>query len=143
MLRLLITCDANQETGVIEAILSLTIHNFYKFIEEVDYGNSLQYLAIFFICRDSKIQSKSPIHFTKVDQTFCLDITLDYYQFIIMTHEQRLSELCTNLLLGIPLTIKKYEITDFDLDKLVSKFSQWFNEHNFIIDISGVHKVKL
>lgn len=139
MLRLLITCDANQETGVIEAILSLTVHNFYKFIEEVDYGNSLQYLAIFFICRDSKIQSKLPIHFTKVDQTFCLDITLDYYQFVIMTHEQRVSELCNKLILEIPLTIKKYGIEDFDLDKLVSNFSQWFNEHIFISDISDGH----
>lgn len=139
MLRLLITCDANQETGVIEAILSLTLHNFYKFIEEVDYGNSLQYLAIFFICRDSKIQSKSPIHFTKVDQTFCLDITLDYYQFVIMTHEQRVSELCNKLILEIPLTIKKYGIEDFDLDKLVSNFSQWFNKYIFISDISDGH----
>lgn len=65
MLRLLIACDANQETGVIKAILSLTLHNFYKFIEEVDYGNSLQYLAIFLFAEILKFNLNRPFTLLK------------------------------------------------------------------------------
>lgn len=143
MFRLLITCDTNQETGIRDAILSLTANNFYNFIEEVNYGNTLQHLAIFFMCLDPKIQFKPRIRFTRMDQTLCLDIILDYYQFVMMTHEQRVSELCKKLILEMPVIIQKYEIIDFDLDKLVRKFSQWFNEYNFIIDISDDHKNEL
>ncbi|MFD1437928.1 hypothetical protein [Acinetobacter terrae] len=143
MFRLLVTSDSNSETGVADANLSLTANGFYKFIEEQDYGNTLNSLVIIFMCRDPELHFKQRIRYSRKKQKLYMDIMLDYQTFVIMTPEQRVSELCKKLLTEMPPIVQKYKITDFDLDKLISNFSYWFNKYDLIIDLSDDLKNEL
>lgn len=133
MIRFLITGDANIETGVGEATLLMTGSDFYKFIENQDYGLSLKGLCVIFMCRVPELNFKQRIKYSKKDQKLYFDLMLDYNQFVSITPEQRISEMCKKLLEEMPLIVKKYKFPDFDLDKFMDNLTSWFNEKGFII----------
>ncbi|MND82249.1 hypothetical protein D3C80_740720 [compost metagenome] len=133
MIRFLITGDANIETGVGEATLLMTGSDFYKFIEKQDYGTSLKGLCVIFMCRNPELNFKQRIRYTKKDQNLSFDLMLDYNQFVVMTPDQRVSEMCKRLLEEMPPIVKKYKFPDFDLDKFMDNLTSWFNEQGFII----------
>lgn len=133
MIRFLITGDANIETGVGEATLLMTGSDFYKFIEKQDYGTSLKGLCVIFMCRNPELNFKQRIRYTKKDQNLSFDLMLDYNQFVVMTPDQRVSEMCKRLLEEMPPIVKKYKFPDFDLDKFMDNLTGWFNEQGFII----------
>lgn len=133
MIRFLITGDSNVETGVGEASRKMASTDFYKFMEKQDYGNSLKGLCVIFMCRDPQLNFKQRIRYTKKDQKLYFDLMLDYDQFIVMTHEQRVSAMCKKLLEEMPPIVKKYKFPDFNLEKFMGNLSSWFNEHNLII----------
>ena len=136
MFRLLLTADSNIETGVGDASVIIASNDFYKFMEVQEYGEDIKHLAILFICRDPELKFKQRIRYTKKDQALCIDLMLDYNQFVEMSMQQRISTMCEKVLEEIPSIVKKYKFSDFDLDKLINNFSYWFDEHDFIIDIS-------
>lgn len=133
MIRFLITGDANIETGVGEATLLMAGSDFYKFIEKQDYGTSLKGLCVIFMCRNPELNFKQRIRYTKKDQNLSFDLMLDYNQFVVMTPDQRVSEMCKRLLEEMPPIVKKYKFPDFDLDKFMDNLTSWFNEQGFII----------
>lgn len=133
MIRFLITGDANIETGVGEATLLMTGSDFYKFIENQDYGLSLKGLCVIFMCRVPELNFKQRIKYSKKDQKLYFDLMLDYNQFVSITPEQRISEMCKKLLEEMPPIVKKYKFPDFDLDKFMDNLTSWFNEKGFII----------
>lgn len=132
MIRFLITGDANIETGVGEATLLMAGSDFYKFIEKQDYGTSLKGLCVIFMCRNPELNFKQRIRYTKKDQNLSFDLMLDYNQFVVMTPDQRVSEMCKRLLEEMPPIVKKYKFPDFDLDKFMDNLTSWFNEQGFI-----------
>ncbi|MCY1166280.1 hypothetical protein D9M71_35620 [compost metagenome] len=132
MIRFLITGDANIETSVGEATLLMTGSDFYKFIEKQDYGTSLKGLCVIFMCRNPELNFKQRIRYTKKDQNLSFDLMLDYNQFVVMTPDQRVSEMCKRLLEEMPPIVKKYKFPDFDLDKFMDNLTSWFNEQGFI-----------
>ncbi|MOA19344.1 hypothetical protein D3C78_1397190 [compost metagenome] len=133
MIRFLITGDANIETSVGEATLLMTGSDFYKFIEKQDYGTSLKGLCVIFMCRNPELNFKQRIRYTKKDQNLSFDLMLDYNQFVVMTPDQRVSEMCKRLLEEMPPIVKKYKFPDFDLDKFMDNLTSWFNEQRFIL----------
>jgi hypothetical protein len=133
MIRFLITADANSETGVGEASIFMTSSGFYKFIEQQNYGLSLKGLCVIFMCRAPELEFKQRIRYSKKDQKLYFDLMLDYNQFVDMSDEQRVSEMCIKLLEEMPPIVKKYKFSDFDLDKFMNNLSGWFNEHGLII----------
>lgn len=137
MFKIFILCDANQETGIIEAKHSFSSNEFYKFIEKQDYGSSLKGLSIIFMCRSPNLEFKQRIRHSKKEQVLYMDIMLDYHEFVAMTHEQRVTALCEKLLEEMPPIVRKYKFKDFDLDKLVDNLNTWFSEHGFISRIQN------
>ena len=94
MFRLLLTADSNIETGVGDASMIIAPNDFYKFMEGQEYGEGIKHLAIFYICRDPELKFKQRIRYTKKDQALCIDIMLDYNQFIAMSMQQRVFTKC-------------------------------------------------
>jgi len=55
MFRLLLTADSDIEMGVGDASVIIVSNDFYKFMEEQEYGQDIKHLGILFICRDFDI----------------------------------------------------------------------------------------
>lgn len=85
------------------------------------------------MCRNPELNFKQRIRYTKKDQNLSFDLMLDYNQFVVMTPDQRVSEMCKRLLEEMPPIVKKYKFPDFDLDKFMDNLTSWFNEQGFII----------
>jgi hypothetical protein len=134
MIRFSILSDSNSETGVTDANLKITSNGFYGLIEKQDYGLSLKKLCVIFMCRAPELEFKQRIKHSKKEQTLYFDLMLDYNQFVPMTNDQRVSEMCKKLLEEMPPIVKKYKFSDFDLDKFIDNLSGWFNEHGLIIN---------
>ena len=134
MIRFLITGDSNIETGVGEASRTMTGRDFYKFIEKQDYGASLKGVCVIFMCRVPELNFKQRIRHSKKDQKLYFDLMLDYNQFIAMSNEQRVSEMCKKLLEEMPPIVRKYKFPDFDLDKFMDNLKSWFHEQALIIN---------
>ena len=132
MFRLLISSDSNIETGVGHASLALATTNFYKYIENQNYGTTLSRIAVFFICWDPNLAFKQRIRYKKDSKELYMDIMLDYNLFTKMTPDERISELCRKLLIEVPPIVNKYKFKDFDSDKLMTSLESWFVNHNFI-----------
>ncbi|WP_234857019.1 hypothetical protein [Acinetobacter junii] len=133
MFNFLITADSNIESGVGAATLVMTSNGFYKFIEKQNYGEGLKKIVVVFMCRDPEINFKQRIRYSKKEQTLYFDLMLDYNQFVVMTSEQRVSEMCAKLLEEMPFIVKKYKFINFNLDKLIDNLKSWFHEQGFII----------
>ncbi len=132
MLIFFVTSDTNAETGVAEARQKLMSEEFYKFINNNDYGESVACLAIIFMCRSPELDFKRRLRFSKKDKILFFDIMLDYYKFVNFTQEQRISELCEQLLSEITFVVKKYRFENFNSDKLMSNLINWFEMNNLI-----------
>lgn len=132
MFRFFVTSDTNIETGVANARHDFMTTEFYKFIENQNYGESLAGLVIVFMCRSPELIFKRRLRFSKKDKILSMDIMLDYNLFVNISPDERVIELCKALLLALPEVLKKYKFKDFDSDKLMTNLESWFVNHNFI-----------
>ena len=84
------------------------------------------------MCCDPDIIFKRKLRFSKKEKVLYMDIILNHDQFSVMSHEQRISEICKILLEKIPFIFKKYKFNDFNSSKLMKNLEDWFLNNNFI-----------
>ncbi|RZF55980.1 hypothetical protein EXE30_04055 [Acinetobacter halotolerans] len=124
--------DTSLGSGVLEAKQHITTTQFYRLIESENYGSDLNGIAIVLMCREENSMFKQRLRFSKKEKVLYMDIMLDYDKFSILSHKQRISEICRVLLTEIPLIVKKYKFKDFDLDLFINKLNYWFESNNYI-----------
>lgn len=114
-MRLFITCDIYWESRVDWVLEALYESGYKSFFEEQDYGSSINSLVIILMCRDSYLNFKQRIRFSKKEETLYMDIMLDLEQFMKNTQKEREEIVVDKLISEVPLIIAKYKFRDFDL----------------------------
>src|SRR5437016_3849264 len=87
-MHLRITCDANAESGVGIIIDEMSGPARKHFISK-EYGDGLKGVVIVFMCRNSDLNFKQRIRFSKKDKTLYMDVLLDLKHMIQATPQER------------------------------------------------------
>ena len=124
--------DTFFSSGILEAKQRITNNQLHKIIESEIYGDDLNGIVICLMCCDPDIIFKRRLRFSKKEKVLYMDIILNHDQFSVMSHEQRISEICKILLEKIPLIFKKYKFNNFNSSKLMKNLEDWFLNNNFI-----------
>lgn len=103
--------------------------DYYQYFQRRNYGIDVSKIFIVLMCRETNLNFKQRIRFTKKDKVLFIDIMLNLDQFRIIEQKYRDSIIAYKLINEIPPIIKKYKFKDFnllafekDLNKLFKKF---------------------
>lgn len=114
-MKLSILSDADWDAKVDKVHFLLSDFGYRKFFERRSYGNSVEEVAVFLICRDPELNFKQRIKFSKRDKTLYLDIMLDLNQFRVIEQDEKNRIVAQKLVVEIPPIVAKYKFADFDL----------------------------
>ncbi|RDI13194.1 hypothetical protein [Flavobacterium sp. AG291] len=114
-MRVNILCDIYWESRVDWVTHALSDAGYRNFFDEQDYGSSINNLVIIMMCRDSYLNFKQRIRFSKKEKTLYMDIMLDLDQFMKIAQKEREEIVVDKLISEVPLIIAKYKFKDFNL----------------------------
>lgn len=126
-MRLMVTSDANSESGVgqvIDEICGPTL----QYFAPKKYGDGLASLGVVLMCRDPELHFKRRIRFSRKEKTVYMDVMLDLAQMRQATHEVRKQIICERLFEEIPAVVRKYSIKDFDDALFEQDLKAWLSE---------------
>ncbi len=123
-MRLVITSDENEESGVGEVVDEISGPTRKHFMEE-DYGRGLRDIGIVLMCRDPELNFKRRLRFSKKDQCLYMDIMLDLDQMTPLPHEARKRLILGRLADEIPAVLRKYDFKDFAEERFVKDLKNW------------------
>ena len=112
-MRLMVVCDANQESGVGEVIYDICGPTHLHFVSK-NYGNGLSGIGVVLMCRDPELNFKRRIRFSRKEKTVYIDVMLDLMQMRQLAHNVRKRIICERLTEEIPAVVRKYSIAGFD-----------------------------
>jgi hypothetical protein len=76
-----VTSDSDRRTGVAEVNLEI-VEEIERFFKAKTYGAEVAAVVIVMMCRDPVYEFKQRIRFSKAEQTFYLDVMLDWNEMI-------------------------------------------------------------
>jgi hypothetical protein len=124
-MRLMVTCDANSESGVGQVIDEICGPTHQHFVPK-NYGDGLAGLGVVLMCRDPELNFKRRLRFSRKEKTVYMDVMLDLTQMRQAAHEVRKRIICERLIEEIPAVVRKYSIADFDDALFEQDLKAWF-----------------
>ena len=124
-MRFIITCDANEESGVGEIVEEISGPTRKHFVAK-DYGVGLHGLGVILMCRDPELNFKRRIRLSKKEKILYMDIMLNFDQMKQIEHKERKEIIVSRILTEVPTILQKYSISDFDKEYFVNDLKDWF-----------------
>ena len=125
-MRVLITCDANQESGVGEVVGETSGPTVQHFALK-NYGTDLKGICMVLMCRNPDLNFKRRVRLAKKTKTLYLDVMLDLDEMRAVIHEERRRIIVGRLAREVPETVAKYCLKDFDLRRFTDEFRAWLD----------------
>jgi len=125
-MRLNILADAEWQSGIGEVITWLAATRYWDEFEVGEYGDGLNELAIFLICRDPELKFKRRIRHLKKERKIYMDVMLELDQFVRAKFVERRKFVVDALLTEVPTVVAKYSIVNFDTERFIRDFSNRF-----------------
>lgn len=125
-------CDINWESRVDKVLYALSDFKYRQFFEKKNYGSSLEEVIVVFMCRDTELNFKRRIRFSKKEKKLYMDIMLDLSQFSTIDQTDREKIIAQRLVSDIPLIISKYKFKDFDIQKFERDLREWLIKINWL-----------
>ena len=130
MKRLFITADSDYFTKVGE--LTQEFNPIEAYIEDQDYGSSIDEICVVFLCQDFDFEFKPRIRFVKKELCLYMDIVLDYQQMVKADEMTQKKIMGSRLLSDTSKIIAKYKFKDFDLPRFEKDLKEQLELHGFL-----------
>lgn len=120
----MVVCDANQESGVGEVIDDICGPTHLHFVSK-NYGDGLSGIGVVLMCRDTELNFKRRIRFSRKEKTLYMDVMLDLIQMRQLAHNVRKQIICKRLTEEIPAVVRKYSIAGFNDMLFEQDLKEW------------------
>jgi hypothetical protein len=94
--------------------LDETMEDFFR---PKSYGEGLSALFGVLMCRQPDIKFKRRLRFLRDERVIYFDVMLDYDEMKRLSHVERKRHILDRFLQEIPAFLRKYRISDFDVDR--------------------------
>ena len=123
-MHLRITSDANVESGVGQVIDEISGPT-RKHFESKDYGETLLGIVIVLMCRNPELNFVRRLRFARKEKTIFLDAMLDLEQMRHADHQHRKRIVVGQLMMEVPLVLRKYSVAGFDEVRFLEDMNNW------------------
>ncbi len=124
--------DANSEAGLDKVFDSFDDGGFEDFFENKFYDDSGIKITVVFMCRDTQLNLKQRIRFSKAENKLYVDLMLNLEAMRISSTDLRKRLVAKALLTELPPILEKYNFRDFDLKRFKSDLYEWFQQHAWL-----------
>lgn len=119
-----ILSDAEAESGILDVIVWLAKTNYWEAFQQEDYGDGLENVSMFLICRDPGLGFRRRIRHLKKEKRIYIDVMLQVSKFTGASVKCRKEMVIESLLKDVPPVIRKYKVEDFECEKFLLSFSR-------------------
>jgi len=123
-MHLRIASDANAESGVGQVVDEIS-GPIRKYFVPRDYGETLLGIAIVLMCRNPELNFVRRLRFARKEKTIFMDVMLDLEQMRHANHQHRKRIIVGQLIVEVPLVLKKYSVAGFDEVRFLEDMNNW------------------
>ena len=128
-MRLIISGDINESSGLVKVITDLSGSTERRFLDK-NYGAGIASIVIILMCHEPSLVLKRRIRFTKKDKMLGFDMMLDFNEMKRLDHAARKQRVVELILADAPIILDKYSIPDFDKVRFMEDFTSWLKNHS-------------
>lgn len=129
-MEIFLTCDAHWESGVENIIDDFYDNNLENTFALKQYGEYLNRISIILICQNPVLNLKQRLKYSKRDQNIYIDIILNLNEFQRITDSEKKQIIKKKMLQEIPNAIRKFKVSDFNLEEFISDLQNWFIDNS-------------
>lgn len=130
-MRVFITSDANEESGVGEIVGRISGPTEDHFLRR-RFGEGLSEVVIVLMCRDPDLNFRRRVRLAAKEQTLYMDIMLPLSKMRDSTPAHRLRYVGQQIVNEVPQVMRKYKFPAFDVDRFVSTLSEWVSNFHHL-----------
>lgn len=119
--------DYNWESKIDKILIDVSKSNYKSFFKEMHYGDGLAEIVIVCMCRDSELNFKQRIKFSKKNKMLGIDVMLDFNGIKNLSDEERKKSVIESIINTVSSIVFKYKIKDFNADKFIMDFQRIVN----------------
>jgi len=131
-MKLIITADFDAYSKLEKILLDFNAQEFRDYFEDKDYGPAILSIGIVLVCRDTTLNFKRRIRFSKKDKCLYIDVILDPRQLSWKTETARKKIVLDKITSDIPPVLEKYEgvvrqhgLGEFNASRFVQDLKAW------------------
>ena len=133
-----ISCDFSWESKVGEFldITNSRDNSIRDFFQDKNYGEKPNEIFLVLVCHKPELNYKQRKRFSKKENTFYLDIMLNFNQMVKSEKIKRCELIAKKIIKEVPFNLEKYKFSKFELLKFKKDLKEYFIECKTIKNVA-------